>query len=147
MNPKRPLKILLVAASFLTWSALGWLRLYAVVKIWGLLISSLSPLEPEYLVISAFCWGTVGLVFSLGLIFRRPFSRTAPFAAAGFALWYWIERFVLIRAESARANTLFAAGVSIMWVAFVFWAVRCAINNGNILGEASHQMTDQTGGP
>ena len=50
-------------------------------------------------------WVMIGLAFAWGLRQGKPWSaKTLPFAAAGYIIWYWVERLFW---QSPRPNSLF----------------------------------------
>jgi hypothetical protein len=121
MKPKRTFILWILIGSLMLWSLLGWLRMAETIEIWNLL--TFTTPQPEYLLFSALSWGMVGLVFAFALLFRLRWARFASLAVLGLVLWYWVERIALTRSGTAWTNSLFAAGLSLLWVAYAFWVV------------------------
>lgn len=96
------------------WQTLAW---------WDFL-TELPNVSPLYLAVSGFAWALIGLPLSWGL--WRGSARAVKAArliAPAYAVFYWFERLFITRTGANFANWPFAAGMTVLLLAFVFWAL------------------------
>jgi hypothetical protein len=130
MKPKRPFEVKLFVITLLLWSLIGWLRLRETITFWNLLTHTITIPGPEYLALSGAAWGGAGLAGGVGLWLRLNWARYTAFAAAGFVLWYWVERLVTNRSNAGWSNMAFTIVLSVLWLAFAFVAIGQAERKG-----------------
>lgn len=124
---KRPFGIGLMAVVILLVDLAGFIRLQQAVLRWSFLQTLANwPLGP-YLAIGGALWGLVGLPAVYALWRGKPWAaRAAWFATIFFVLSYWLDWIFLVESRASQGNAPFAACVSIVWLAAVFFILRSA---------------------
>ena len=121
----RPRWLIILALVFLLFSLMGWLRVRETLSVATLLAHTYSFPAPEFLVLIGIAWGLVGLPASAGLFFGWHWADKLAWGATAFYLaTFWLDRFLLVRAVEGRANSLFLAGLSGLWVLATFLVLR-----------------------
>lgn len=117
----RPRWLIILALVFLVLSLMGWLRVREILSVATLLAHTYSFPAPEFLVLTGIAWGLVGLPASAGLFFGWRWAEKLTWGVTAFYLvTFWLDRFLLVRAVEVRANSLFLAGLSGLWVLVTF---------------------------
>jgi len=121
----RPRWLIILALVFLVLSLMGWLRVREILAVASLLSHTYAFPAPEFLVLTGIVWGLVGLPASAGLFFGwRRADKLTWVATALYLVTFWLDRFLLVRAVEVRANSLFLAGLSGLWVLVTFVVLR-----------------------
>jgi hypothetical protein len=91
---------------------------------WWDFLTELPRVSPLYLALSGLIWALIGLPLSWGL-WRgsAPAAMGSRFIAPAYAVFYWFERLFITRAGSNFTNWPFAAGMTVLLLAFVFWTL------------------------
>jgi hypothetical protein len=110
---------------FALFALFGWVRmLYAILDWYWLDFSGIRP-GPLYLVITGGLWGLVALAALIWIVLRRPWYRLVGLGAALFlALTYWIDRLFISTSPGGSSNTLFAALLTLLLLAYVALVLR-----------------------
>jgi hypothetical protein len=97
----------------------GWLRFQQAVELWGWLNWLGAVPRPAYIAASGLVIGMVATVIFISALARY---RLADLFQGGFiygyTLWYWTERLLLSPPGSNRTNLPFAAGATLLGLAF-----------------------------
>jgi hypothetical protein len=110
---------LLCFAGLLYLSLAGWSRMILALTDYDLLRELQVQPDPLYLVVGGAVWGLLGLAAAVLLFVRRRWARWSVFAiSVFFALSYWLDRILLVRAPQAQANWLFALMFTLALLAF-----------------------------
>lgn len=120
----RPIFVTMLAVGVLIIASLYLLRLVGAVRQWQFL-SDLGGVSPLYLALTGFIWASAGLLLFWGL--WRGHARAARFAPVYllvFALYYWLDRIVLANHAVSLANWPVTAGLTVVGLAFMFFALR-----------------------
>jgi hypothetical protein len=109
---KRPFSVTILLWLVLSLTAWSGLRLYSAIRWWNVLLEFASPPGPWYIAISAAFW----LIVCIGLLWSmwqaKAWARYALLGAgAGFAVWYWCDRFLF---QMYNANWSFALLASVL---------------------------------
>jgi hypothetical protein len=106
-------------AGLLYLSLMGWSRMILALADRGLLMEiGVSP-GPDYLAVGGAVWGLLGIAAAVLLYVPRRWARLAVFASGVlFALSYWLDRLILVRAPQAQANWPFALSFTLVLLVF-----------------------------
>lgn len=121
MKSKRPFLIWLIFILFLGLGWLGALRAWQSVVEWNWLAGYGVRISPLYLTASGAAWAAAGFMPAIGIWLRQRWALWAGRAAVIFAAcWYWADRLIFAVSPSDRMNLLFAAGLTAIFVFYVF---------------------------
>jgi hypothetical protein len=122
----RLLSVTLIALGVLTIACLSLLRLVLSLVQWQFL-STLEGVSPFYQALTGLVWSVTGFLLSWGLWRRKPWARMAAvWWTLLYALYYWLDRLFLaglLKSGEPPSNLAFAACVTVMILAFVFWTL------------------------
>ena len=123
-KPTRPLVVTLLAFLVLTITVLYALRLYQTLSLWDFLLS-LPGVSPLYLALSGAFWTVIGILVISGLWTGNSLApRATRIAALLFVIYNWLERWWwLSNRNGEKVFTPFAVGLTLLCLAFVFWAL------------------------
>ena len=111
--------LLWMVLSLTVWSGV---RLITALAWWSRLTSYTSLPLRSYLVVSALIWLSVSLVLFWNLLRGSGYAlRLIVIAAASFAIWFWIDRWVM---AIPAANWGFNLGVTVLSMICVILCVR-----------------------
>jgi hypothetical protein len=118
---RRPFSVTLLAIMVLIITGIYLIRFIQTLRLWGFL-SDLPGISPSYLAITGLFWTMVGLLLAWGLWRGRPGTpKAARIAVLAFALYYWLNRFVLANTSEDFVNWPFAATGTIILIGLNFW--------------------------
>ncbi len=124
ISPRRPFSLTVILILWLLLACAGGLRLVGAVANWGLLLELGVQPGPVYLAVSGGVFGLLGLLLAWGFWKGFPWAGLAGRVAAFFyPLAYWLERLAFSRSPEAWSNWPFAAGVTLLWLAFAWWTL------------------------
>jgi hypothetical protein len=90
-------------------------------------LSTLERVSPFYQALTGLVWSVTGFLLSWGLWRRKPWARMAAvWWTLLYALYYWLDRLFLagwLKSGEPPSNLAFAACVTLMILAFVFWTL------------------------
>ncbi len=103
---KRPFSVTILLWLVLSLTAWSGLRLYSAVRWWSPLLEFASPPGPLYIALSGGIWLTTSIVLLWGMGQAKAWIRYGLFGTgAGFAAWYWCDRFLF---QMSNPNWQFA---------------------------------------
>ncbi len=121
MKPKRPFAVTLLAFLVLIVAVIYLIRLILALQEWAFLAGMLQFL-PVYLALTGLGWGVIGLLLAWGLWRGQSWvPRFARLALLIFSAYYWIDRFIRPGSTGRNSNWLFAVGLNVIILAWVFW--------------------------
>jgi len=121
---RRPFLVVLLIVLFLGSALAGWVRLEQAIQEWAFLTQQVGAWQPLYLAAGGGLWGLAGLPAVWGLWEKSHWGKKAVWAAAAaYPAFYWIDRLFFARSPESRANWLFSAGATLVWLALVFWVL------------------------
>jgi hypothetical protein len=110
----RPLLVSLFSISFLFLGLWNGLRFIQAILFWSTLLIYLSVLFLLYICISGILWCSIWVTLARGLWLGKPWAwYGALISAAGYVIWYWLDRLFL---QQSHSNWLFALGASVIFV-------------------------------
>ena len=134
VRTSRPIRVTLLAAGVLTITSLYLLRLVEAVRQWQFL-TGLTGVSPVYLALTGLIWASAGLLLFWGL--WRGHARAARFAPGYllvFALYYWLDRIFIANRAISLANWPVTAALTIVGLAYTFWALRARASRNYFKG-------------
>jgi hypothetical protein len=121
---RRPFLVTLLALIFLGLVVSGWVRLEQAIQHGALLVSFGGAGLPVYVGISGFIWGAIGLPVIWALWRRATWGYLGVWMGAlAYPLLYWLDHFFASHSPVGLANWIFAAGMSIAWLLFVWFTI------------------------
>jgi hypothetical protein len=134
VRTRRPFSVTLLAIMVLIITGIYLVRFVQTLQLWGFL-SSLPGISPAYLAITGLFWTMVGLLLAWGLWRGRPGTpRAARIAVLAFALYYWLNRFLLANTSDDFVNWPFAVTGTIILIGLSFW-ILSRLNVRTFFGE------------
>jgi hypothetical protein len=133
-RPSRPIRVTLLAVGVLTITSLHLLRLVEAVQQWQFL-KSLTGVSPVYLALTGLIWASAGLLLFWGL--WRGHARAVRFAPGYllvFTLYYWLDRIFIANRAISLANWPVTALLTIVGLAYTFWALRARASRNYFKG-------------
>lgn len=127
---KRPAGVTILAGLVLLIGGFNLIRLVQTVKNWEFL-SRLLPFSPFYFVISGFVWIIISFIILFGISRRKPWTILLIISSsAGYTIYYWMDRLLLVDKASRIGNDLFVLLVNIMIMVIILWIVsRCKVRD------------------
>ena len=124
----RPWIIFVQFVSSFLFAFTAWIRFAEALKLWDFLKSLPLAVSPLYQVLSGLVWGVAGLWICY-LVWRG--SSKAPAAlrilSVTFALYYWIDQFLVMTSEIRLTNWIFTGSLTIILVLLVFLSLKPAV--------------------
>ena len=113
-----PFRVTLSAWLVLFLTAWNAVRLWTAIAWWDVLTESSAKPVPIVTAISGAFWFVIGLILLGGILWGRAWAgKMLIAAAAGYSVWYWIERLVW---QEPRPNWLFAVIVNLIVLGIFF---------------------------
>lgn len=123
-RPKRPRSVTFLALGVLIIGALFWTRFAQAVQLREF-IQALEPgVSVGYLAATGLIFGAVSLPAAAGLWLGKPWA--APLTQGffgGLAAWYWLDKILLVTAETVTGNWTFALAATALVLAVVQWTL------------------------
>ena len=129
----RPGSVTLLALGVLIIAGMNLTRLVLSVKYWSFLVSW-PGVSPLYMAATGLIWTLAGSLLLFGLWRGKIWApRLMQAVALTYAMYYWLDHIFLVDhpvsgAEGAKqallpVNWPFAAGVTVVWLAFMAWTL------------------------
>jgi hypothetical protein len=116
----RPFRATLSLWLVLLFTAWNILRVWTAIEWRAILLEFGVSQGPVYLVFSGAIWFVVGIALIIGIWRRRTWARYVFLgSAAGYTIWYWIERLVW---QEPRPNWTFLLILNLVLLVFVIFA-------------------------
>lgn len=133
---KRSFSLKLLALGWLIAAILSSLRFTQALSNWDLLLTFGEPVLPLSLAVSGVVWMVVGLICAGGIWFKQIWAGWLSMVAAVlFSIWYWLDRVLLTRSQTAQTNTPFALIATFVLLLIVGGILTLNIRNNKERGE------------
>jgi hypothetical protein len=110
----RPFLLSLFSISFLGLGLWNGFRFIQAILFWSTLINYLGVFVLLYICISGTIWCSIWVFLARGFWLGKPWAWYGGlFSAAGYVLWYWLDRILL---QQSHSNWLFAIVTSFFFV-------------------------------
>jgi len=127
---KPPFRVTLLTWLVLIMSAWNGLRLWTALAWWKALAEFSASPPPIVTAISGGVWMVFGIILVWGIWQKKPWTANLLVgAAAGYSVWYWIERLVW---QNPHPNWLFAVIVNLAGIVFI-------LSNARLLSREAHE--------
>jgi hypothetical protein len=78
-----------------------------------------------YFSVTGAVWGVLGAAIFGGFVLRRPWAaHVLRWGSIAYALWYWIDKLFLVRAEYPLGSWPFSLVITVCGLAFIFWSLQ-----------------------
>lgn len=109
----RPNIVSLFSFSFLGLGLWNGIRFIQAIIFWSTFKNYLSLFFLSYISISGIIWFSIWGIIARGFWIGKPWAwYGALISAAGYILWYWLDRAFI---QQPRSNWLFALGISLFF--------------------------------
>jgi hypothetical protein len=116
LSTRRPASIIIFVVLVLCLTLWNGLRLGAAIAFWRVLTEYYAKAGPAYIALSGGFWLVCGLALIYGLWQGKPWAwKAAIGGAAGYTLWYWLDRLFL---QQPQANWSFTLATTIILLSF-----------------------------
>jgi len=127
---KPPLRVTLLYLLVLTMTAWNGLRAWTSIAWQGVLNEFSAHPSPIVTAVSGGVWMVFGIILVWGVWQKRPWTANLLVGtAAGYSVWYWIERLVW---QNPHPNWLFAVIVNLAGIVFILF-------NARLLSREAHE--------
>jgi hypothetical protein len=116
--------VTILVLGVLTITILAWLRFYQGIRSESFIVSLSPSVSPAYLVLTGLIFGLAGVPTAQGLWFGKPWApRAVQQLGIALAVYYWMDFAFFVVSDAARGSWPFAAGVTVLGLAWVFWTL------------------------
>jgi hypothetical protein len=123
----RPFRVTLSLWLVLLFTIWNILRVWTAIEWRAVLLEFGVLLGPVYLVISGALWFVVGVALIIGILRIITWARfVLLWRAAGYTIWYWIDRLVW---QEPRPNWPFVLILNLVLLVFVIFASNSLARN------------------
>ena len=124
MKNRRPFSVTLLVIGVLSLTSLHLARFYLALRQWQFILASPAEISPLYLAVSGLIWGLAGLPLAWGLWRGQRWARKTLIGFGSiYAVYYWVERILLVRKPAANSNWPFMLGLTIVLLLFTIWTL------------------------
>jgi hypothetical protein len=122
-RPRRPFSVTLLAVLVLIITSIHLIRFLQTLNQWDFL-SELPGVSPLYLTGTGLFWTLIGLPLFWWLWRGYPGTPTATLIAAlAYTFYVWLDRLFVVDPSVERLNWPFAAGMTVLLLAFTAWTM------------------------
>jgi hypothetical protein len=119
---KRPFRVTLSAWLVLLLTAWNAVRLWTAVAWWDVLVESSARQPPIITALSGAFWFVIGLILLWGILVGKAWAgKMLIAAAAGYSIWYWIERLIW---QEPRPNWPFVVILNLIVLVLFFFTTK-----------------------
>lgn len=120
---KRPVSVTILIIVVLLTGGLHLLRFIQSIKNWEFL-EQLLPFSPLYFILSGLVWIILCLIILFGITKRKSWTILVLIgAAAGYSIYFWVDRFLLAELEGRISNDIFTLILNIILLGILLFII------------------------
>jgi hypothetical protein len=131
--------VILLAVLLVVFTVFQFVRFGEAVALWSFLSSLPLGVPPIYIALTGLGWGVFGGVALWQLWAVKPGARwTIRILSVTYALYYWMEQFLLMENPLRKTSWQFSAGVTVFFL-FIILSILQHDSIGHTIGEHHEQ--------